>query len=190
MWIIGRELAMVATVIAATLVLVHFLRQKRPAKRTLLAVAFTLYVGAVVAITLFPIQTLNPLMSAAGYNGMPYNFVPFEGVARTIAYGNELELSWLFWDNIAGNVIMFVPLGVMVPLLSRKVRSFGIVALVVLAATVGIELSQLIMGLVTGYPFGFSYRVVDTTDIILNFIGGLVGYGLFRIGAALAARQK
>lgn len=193
MMVINREIAVIATGIAATLVLAHCLRRKRPPRRSLLVVAFTVYLGAVVAVTLFPIITNDPSIGVEGSFGMPYSFVPFEGVMMMTAYSAGLDISWILWENIAGNVIMFVPLGLMLPLVFPKLRRFGAVAGIVLGATVSIELSQLLLGLVTGYPLGFSYRVVDTTDVILNFAGGLIGYGLYRIdalGAAVFTRRK
>ena len=41
----------------------------------------------------------------------------------------------------------------------------------------GIELSQLFINWILGY----SYRVVDVTDALLNAVGVLIGYGFFRL---------
>ena len=70
--------------------------------------------------------------------------------------------------NLAGNVLIFAPLGFLPPLLWRRWRHFW--AAVALSAGVSclIEFLQLFLG-----------RSVDVDDVILNTLGGLLGYVLF-----------
>ena len=70
--------------------------------------------------------------------------------------------------NLAGNVLIFAPLGLLPPLLWRRWRPLW--ATVGLAAAVSclIEFLQLFLG-----------RSVDVDDVILNTLGGLLGYLLF-----------
>ncbi|MBP1970989.1 glycopeptide antibiotics resistance protein [Virgibacillus natechei] len=68
------------------------------------------------------------------------------------------------------NVIMFLPMGVALPFLLKAniVKVFT----VSLAFSVLIELSQLAVALYAGYTF----RVVDVNDVIMNVFGAVVGY--------------
>ena len=70
--------------------------------------------------------------------------------------------------NLAGNVLIFAPLGVLPPLLWKRWRHLW--AAVPLSAGVSclIEFLQLFLG-----------RSVDVDDVILNTLGGLLGYLLF-----------
>ncbi len=75
----------------------------------------------------------------------------------------------LFYRNIIGNIIMFIPFGFFTSYylkLSKK-RTIFYLTLVV---SVVIELIQLKIG-----------RAFDVDDIILNMVGSLLGYYLYRI---------
>lgn len=70
--------------------------------------------------------------------------------------------------NLAGNVVIFAPLGLLPPLLWKRCRHLW--AALGLSAGVSclIEFLQLFVG-----------RSVDVDDVILNTLGGLLGYLLF-----------
>jgi len=70
---------------------------------------------------------------------------------------------------------MFVPLGVFIGLYKSNYL-FKNVILIVFLSSLLIEITQLCISLVTGYPS----RVFDTSDLILNTIGGLIGWWLLK----------
>ncbi|EAG5735256.1 VanZ family protein [Listeria monocytogenes] len=76
--------------------------------------------------------------------------------------------------QIVANIIMFVPLGMLLPLCYPKLRWKSVFAISFIA-TVGIELAQLLQDLIYQSPFKF----VDIDDVILNFSGGIIGYMIF-----------
>ena len=172
-----RGFVVVPTGAALVVVLIVCLVRRAGAKRTCLYLALTAYVGAVAAATLFPL----PFERGMGYAptwGISYNLVPFAGIARTVA--DAAQTGW--WWSIAsvivgGNVLMFVPLGIMLPLLSERLRRLPAAVLVLAACSVAIELAQLVVGLAVA---GHLYRVVDVDDVILNVAGGLIGFGLWK----------
>lgn len=73
--------------------------------------------------------------------------------------------------NLAGNIILFLPLGLLYPLIRKKRVGFREIFLVSLGTTVLIESLQ--------YLF-LSSRRADIDDIILNLLGGIIGYGLYK----------
>ena len=139
-----RGFMVVPTGAALVAVLVGCLVRRTGARRTCLYLALTAYVGAVAAVTLFPL----PVEGGMGYApawGISYNLVPFAGIARTVA--DAAQTGW--WWSIAtvivgGNVLMFVPLGLMLPLLSERLRRLSAATLVLAACSAAIELAQLV----------------------------------------------
>jgi len=68
-----------------------------------------------------------------------------------------------------GNIAGFIPLGILLPLLFRKLRTaFRTVALIFLIS-LAFETAQLILIL----------GVFDVDDLLLNTLGGAIGYLLF-----------
>ena len=74
-----------------------------------------------------------------------------------------------FIKNVIGNVVMFIPYGIFASLYAKLDKPFHALCLVFFAS-VTVETTQLLIG-----------RVFDIDDIILNVIGGLVGYGIYRL---------
>ena len=73
-------------------------------------------------------------------------------------------------EQLLMNVGMFVPYGLLLPLVFPGLRCFPKTALAVLATTVSIETFQLFIG-----------RSADIDDVIMNLAGGLLGYAIFAL---------
>lgn len=70
--------------------------------------------------------------------------------------------------NLAGNVVIFAPLGLLPPLLWKRCRHLWTALALSAGVSCLIEFLQLFLG-----------RSVDVDDVILNTLGGLLGYVLF-----------
>lgn len=77
--------------------------------------------------------------------------------------------------NLAGNVVMFVPLGFFIPCVFRKADSFRHSMLYALITIVCVEIIQLVTLLGS----------LDVDDLILNMIGVAIGYLIYRLTARL-----
>ena len=99
-----------------------------------------------------------------------YNLVPFQEIKRFIKYREILGIE-SFLVNIVGNVLAFSPFGFLLPILTSKKRGIFYVTLVSFEFSLFIELMQLITKV-------GSY---DVDDLIMNTIGGMLGYILYRI---------
>ena len=73
--------------------------------------------------------------------------------------------------NLIGNFAMFIPTGVMTPLIYRKIDSFWKVTLTGFLLSLSIEIIQL----------PFAVRASDVDDLILNTLGCMVGYGIYAL---------
>lgn len=95
-----------------------------------------------------------------------YNLVPFQEIQRFWNYRDML--GWVAYANLFGNVIIFIPFGFFMPMASRY-RSFFLT----MSYSLGLSL------LVEVFQFISKVGSFDVDDIILNTIGGIVGYILF-----------
>ena len=71
--------------------------------------------------------------------------------------------------NLVGNTLMFVPVGIVYPLVYKKLNTHA----KVLAAGAGFSLAIEILQL------PFFDRVSDVDDLILNSLGYVIGYGIY-----------
>jgi glycopeptide antibiotics resistance protein len=71
---------------------------------------------------------------------------------------------------------VFVPFGLLMPLIFPRLASLRRMALAGLLFSLAIELSQLAVSLAVGSW----YRMTDVDDVMLNVVGVLLGYALFR----------
>lgn len=99
-----------------------------------------------------------------------YNFIPFKEIIRFIRYRKTLGFMSVFL-NLGGNIVGFIPFGMILPIIAKKCRKFYIVTFLGFDLSLMIESIQLI----------FKVGSFDVDDIILNTLGGFVGYLLFLI---------
>lgn len=97
-----------------------------------------------------------------------YNLVPFHEIRRFWIYRRQLGFMAVAL-NLAGNVLAFVPFGTFLPLLVRRVRSFGRTTLLGAEFSLLVETCQLFS----------KVGSFDVDDIMLNTCGVCLGYGLF-----------
>jgi glycopeptide antibiotics resistance protein len=80
---------------------------------------------------------------------------------------------WLIFKNIFGNIMLFFPLGLLLPLISRFFDSWRVMFVVGFGTSFAIEVLQ----------YEFAQRIFDIDDILLNGFGALVGLILFKFFA-------
>lgn len=158
-------------------------RHERPRwGRELALTAFVLYCVGLFSQTLLPVGLVWPAPRTAleaalrrWHTGQGINLLPLDTVRRFWRYGSQQQLL----VNLAGNVAVFVPLGLLPPALWRGLRRLWKTALLCCVCSCLIEFFQLFIG-----------RSVDVDDVILNTLGGVLGYLLFALLWALFSRRK
>jgi len=95
------------------------------------------------------------------------NFVPFKTIWELIS----VESGFFAFENITGNILLFLPLGVFLPILMPAFTSFRKTLAIGFFLSLSFELIQLITVL------GF----FDIDDTILNTLGSVIGYFIWRI---------
>jgi glycopeptide antibiotics resistance protein len=173
LWDIQSAIPFVAVFLGVVLIYLR-VRHRWPAARLLFLAGFVIYLTIVAGYVIFPINTDGEFVDVMRRQGdwlAGTNLVPIIGLSPT---GEPRQFF--------GNLLIGIPIGLGLPFVlgGRGVKVIG----VGIAITVAIELAQLAMNAV----YGFSYRVVDINDVILNVTGVLIGYGLFLAGRAVYAR--
>ena len=98
-----------------------------------------------------------------------YNLHPFAEIKRYLYYAGRVG-TVLVLLNLLGNILCFIPYGFVIPILSVRCRSFGKILLLSFLASLLVESIQLVSKLGS----------FDVDDIMLNTLGGILGYVLFR----------
>ncbi len=97
------------------------------------------------------------------------NLIPFKTISNYMtALQNGNVSKSVVRNNLVGNFILFLPMGYFLPIVMEK-RNFFITESMVLVIIALVEVLQLISGLGS----------FDVDDIILNFAGSVIGYGIF-----------
>lgn len=107
-----------------------------------------------------------------GSDGYRYNLVLFREIKRFLKYRRHLGLE-SFIVNIFGNILAFTPFGFCLPLVGSRDKGFFRVLLWTFLFSLSIETIQLL------YQIG----IFDVDDLILNTLGGILGYLLYRMVA-------
>lgn len=130
--------------------------------RTLMKFLFIIYMCALVYIVFFAES-----MGRTPQEGYVYNLTPFKEIKRFWKYIWDMDtLGNMARLNIFGNIIAFIPFGMYLPYMTEsKIRLIS-TFLYTFSLSLTIELVQLIT----------KVGSCDVDDIILNTLGGMLGY--------------
>ena len=176
--------------IIAALVAWRALARGRPAPQALAGALLALYVGWIISETFFPLpiraDVIHRLSAGQGFHN---NIVPFRVIVQqvdSIMHPDSHHPAYEYVRQLAGNVLVFMPFSLLLPLAAPSLGRLRRVLLAGFALSLTIELGQLAVSLVLGY----SYRVADIDDVILNVTGVLLGYGLVRLASSAIRRFR
>ena len=98
------------------------------------------------------------------------NFIPFKTI---IEYVQRYSIGYwrLATLNLLGNLALFVPMGMALPCLFKKLNRFWKVILTVLGMVVIVELVQGVLRVGS----------IDIDDVIFNVVGAMIGYEIIAI---------
>ena len=167
-------LGIIGVVIAITLFLIgYFLVYKKLMKGTK-----KLNLIKVGLWSIFLIYMITVLMATIGDRISGYESINLHFFSSYKEAYNTFSLGE--WRNIILNILMFVPIGFILPLLIKKCETWYITYLVGLGTTLFIEILQLIT----------KRGVFEIDDIINNTLGCTVGYGIVMIIMAFFKRKR
>lgn len=147
-------LIIISSIIIVSLRLVYIIKNKKD---------FIFYREVLYLVFIIYIICLFYIVSFEDVNWSTSNFVPFKELLR-YRLGTRL-----FYKNIIGNITLFLPYGFLVSYFIKIEKTLSIFLLTLLTS-ISIETTQLMIG-----------RVFDIDDILLNLIGGLSGYFIYKL---------
>lgn len=145
---------LVVFITAICLLRIFYLQNHR--ERFVFHKEFCYLVSIIYMWLLFEILTMTELNNYGGIN-----LVPFSEITR-YEIGTKL-----FLYNVVGNIIIFIPFGYLIGNYVKP-KKFWPVFITTLIVSVVIEFVQLQIG-----------RSFDIDDILLNILGGIIGYLLY-----------
>jgi glycopeptide antibiotics resistance protein len=148
--------------------------QPRSSRRELLLLTFVVYLLGLATVTLAPAHASNA--RRAQLHSEPTAGIELQPNLASLTCSSESRASVshnraFCMDNAAGNVLLFLPLGFVLPLVFKRLRTWQAV-LIAIALSSSIELAQYFTR-----AWG-SNRSADVNDVILNVLGACLGLAL------------
>ena len=135
---------------------------------TLVALVYAAFLIDILVFKWLPVIRIGHLMfKLGGTHTGPPNFVPFRTILFYLHSGKGLVIVGL---NLAGNIVLFIPVGFLAPFVFRRMNWKQAIGLAI-ASGLTIEGMQAI----------FRVGIFDVDDLILNGLGVIVGYCCFNI---------
>jgi len=136
----------------------------------ILSVVFILYLFFLIKMVVFkyPVEQLQQIVDTwqkdVVLEGLhTANFIPFKTIQMYIRYYDMPGIR--SFSNLFGNILIFVPVGILLPIVHRASKNIWVLLLNALLLVVGIEVFQLFS----------NFGAFDVDDIILNCFGVLLG---------------
>lgn len=144
--------------------------------KTIIWILFCLYILLLIKVILFKYPIDMTVETLKGNNMDMFkkrilyssNFIPFRTIYKysTVDIGFNISVS-----NILGNIIAFMSLGFLLSLLKERLRELKKIFKIAFIISLTFEIIQLITGL----------GQFDVDDIILNVLGGVLGFLIYKI---------
>ena len=154
-----------------------WIQQKKIAwKREAVLLLMLVNLAVLIRFVFYPFFTVNgkvqPLIINMGsIQPLRINLIPLVNI---LDYDIKREAT----INIIGNISMFIPTGIIMPILYKRLDRFWKVLLAGAGLSFGIEMIQLL----------FPGSVTDIDDLILNAAGVAIGYGIYKLAVRFRGR--
>jgi glycopeptide antibiotics resistance protein len=143
-------------------------------KRELFLLLVVIYIVSIASITVIPLPEFRKdELSTPHINLIPLATIVggiigiFKDVHHQLVLINVSE-------NFFGNILMFIPFGILIPILNTKYDDLKKIFWTALLCSAIIETIQFL-----SMSFNI-YRYVDIDDVILNTTGAVIGYALYK----------
>ena len=138
-------------------------------KREVVLLLMYINLAVIIRFVFFPMSKLDGQVQPLIFDiatAFPFRVNLFP-LVNLFDYDNKRDLLL----NVIGNVAMFIPSGIVLPIIYKRLDTFVKVLLAGGGISLCIEIIQL----------PFSVRATDIDDLILNTVGVIVGYGIYAL---------
>ena len=138
-------------------------------KREVVLLLMYINLAVIIRFVFFPMSKLDGQVQPLIFDiatAFPFRVNLFP-LVNLFDYDNKRDLLL----NVIGNVAMFIPSGIVLPIIYRRLDTFVKVLLAGSCISLCIEIIQL----------PFSVRATDIDDLILNTAGVIMGYGIYAL---------
>jgi glycopeptide antibiotics resistance protein len=151
------------------------IKNRAPLAKILLILTVYVYIYTVISLTIFPISYFTRSSNIHKYSfGKQFMIIinPFE---------------WIKYSKfqIIGNVLVLMPLSFFGGFIFPKMRKLSNAVISCFLVSLLVEVIQLIMNY-----FYLGNRVFDTGDLLLNTLGGLIGYFLMKLMFKIFSKDR
>lgn len=163
-----RNLPMIIlTILIYIPIFIKLKNNKVSIEKHIIILSFYVYLVKIVDVAFFPI------FLHGGFRGtVQFNLIPLHAIINDISKFSCNVGGWLIIRPLVFNLLMFIPMGYLLPFVSRKISTLGKVALISFGTSLTIEILQLIISLL----YGFTFRYANVDDVIVNTCGGVIGF--------------
>lgn len=144
---------------------------------------FFIYLLVIVRVIIFKYPFSRLMEIARGWEShvileglSTANFTPFKTIRMYIDYSYMLNS----FENLVGNIVVFIPFGLLFPYVHRRGKNFLVMLLNVLLLVLGIEIFQLFS----------AFGAFDVDDILLNCAGAVIGYLGYLFWESLKEKER
>ncbi len=151
--------------------------KKENTRKLLYALKILLFAAylALLCYFLFFAESMGRSFTERTYH---YNLRPFKEIKRFWEHREALGF-WSVTLNLAGNVVAFIPFGMFLPWLYGQCRRFSITVFFSFELSLFVEITQLVL----------KVGSFDVDDILLNTLGGILGFLGYRIYVSIRRRM-
>lgn len=148
---------------------------------TAIKASFVFYLFALCIILFLGQRGHFRNLSIWEYALMQMNIIPFKTITEYISaiFTGSMNLD-IPIKNLLGNLILFLPMGIYLPLFFKKSRKFLSYFLIMIGILVAVELIQ----------FFTRQGAFDIDDLILNLAGAFIGFALWRTKVIQSFKNK
>jgi glycopeptide antibiotics resistance protein len=147
--------------------------------REILLLTFVVYLSGLAVATLIPNHNSSRAAAAAMGIDLHPNLASLTCSSAKLPKGSTAQAFCV--HNARGNFMLFVPLGILIPLIWKRLRFWRVIQIAV-AVSVSIEIVQYLSK-------EWSNRSSDVNDVILNVVGAFLGLMLVALLRSLNGKR-
>lgn len=175
--ILGRSI-LIPSIVIYTILILYGLNKKISKEKLFIGSIIYFISIFIIMLTIFPITIDKRIIQSdieLGYESIN-NLIPFKTIYNEITSNGYSHIGLSIYQ-LCGNFIMLFPLGYLIPIMFNKKINFKLIILIIFSISLSIESTQFIIGKFITY----NYRSFDIDDIILNTLGGILGYLILKL---------